>query len=250
MDVNTSWETLDVAGNPMQAYVAVPNKEGQYPGVLVFMEIFGINEHIQDVTRRIANEGYVVIAPDYYHRVAPGLQMGYTTAEIEEGKKHKDQVTQADMIADAQAAIDFLKQHPQVNPKDRFGSIGFCFGGYVAYVAATLPEIAATASFYGAGIAHDLPNKEEPPVDKSGEIKGYMMCLFGDKDESIPDEDIEMIRETLDYAHVPNKVLVYPGADHGFFCDQRGSYNPEVAVEAWGEVVTLFQDQLKGAHVR
>lgn len=249
MEIQTQWVTLDVDGSPMSAYVAMPAAEGQYPGVLVFMEIFGINSHIQDVTERLAREGYVALAPDYYHRVAPNLKLGYTKADIEEGRKYKDVVTQAELLKDAEVAIAWLQQQPQVDPKEKMGTIGFCFGGYVAFLVATLPQVAVTASFYGAGIAQDMPNKEEPPVDKSEEIPGYMLCFFGDKDESIPQEDIQMIENSLEMARVPHKVIVYPDADHGFFCDQRPSYNPEAAFDAWQQVKQTFSQQLKGAAV-
>ncbi len=250
MDIQTRWETIDVAGNAMNAFIASPADGGSYPGVLVFMEIFGVNEHIQDVTQRIAKEGYVAMAIDYYHRVAPGIQLGYSQADIEEGRKYKDMISQADMEADARAAIDYLKELPNVSSKDRVGTVGFCFGGYVAYVVATLPEVAVTASFYGAGIAQDMPGKEEPPVDKSGEIEGYMLCLFGEKDASIPQEDIQMIESSLERGRVSHKIIVYPDADHGFFCDKRGSYHPESALDAWSELLQAFQSQLKGAAVR
>lgn len=250
MEITTSWVTLDVEGGPMSGYLAMPQETGTYPGILVFMEIFGVNDHIQDVTRRIAKEGYVVLAPDYYHRVAPNIKLGYTKTDIEIGRQYKDKVSQKEMLADAQAAIHYLQQLPQLSPKDKMGTIGFCFGGYVAYVVATLPEIAATVSFYGAGIARELPGKEEPPVDKSGEIKGYMLCLFGEKDASISQEDIRMIESSLERAHVQHKIIVYPDADHGFFCDQRASYNPEAAFAAWIETRHTFRNLLKGAPVR
>lgn len=249
MDVTTNCVSLDVNGSRMSAYIAEPADEGNYPGVIVLMEIFGVNEHIQDVTRRIAREGYVAIAPDYYHRVAPDLALGYNAADIETGKKYKDQVSLADLLADGQAAIDYLRGHEKVSPKGRYGCIGFCFGGYAAYTIATLPEIAATASFYGAGIAQELPGKEEPPADRSDEIRGYMMCFFGEKDASIPQEDIQMIESSLERGRVMHEVIVYPDADHGFFCDQRASYNPEAAFSAWTEVKKQFASQLKGVTV-
>lgn len=248
-EITTQQIKIDVDGVPMSAYVAEPEAPGTYPAILVFMEIFGVNRHIQDVTRRIAKEGYVAIAPDYYHRVAPDIQLGYTAEDIQIGREYKDQVSQANMLADAQAALAWLKRHPKVDSQAKIGSVGFCFGGYVAYVVATLPEIGATASFYGAGIARDLPGKEEPPVDKSEEINGFMLCLFGENDASIPQEDIRMIEQSLVRARVPNKITVYPDADHGFFCDQRASYNPEAAFSAWQEVKALFSTQLKGTAV-
>ena len=249
MEITTSWQTIDVDGNSMNGYLAVPADGKKYPAVLVFMEIFGINEHIQDVTERIAKEGYVALAIDFYHRVAPGIDLGYTAEDVEQGKKYKEQTSLANMLEDAEAAITFLKDQPQVESIERLGSIGFCFGGYVAYTVATLPQIAVTASFYGSGIAQETPGKEEPPVDRSDEIRGTMLCFFGEEDVSIPQEDIMMIESSLERAKVQHKVSVYPEADHGFFCDKRGSYNPEVAFSAWTDVKEAFATQLKGSRV-
>lgn len=244
MEIQTQWETLDVEGSPMSAFIAAPADGKKYPGVIVWMEIFGVNEHIQDVTRRLAKEGYVAIAPNYYHRVAPNLQLGYSKTDVEEGRQYKQRVSHQDMFADAQAVIRHLDQHPQVEPKQQYGNIGFCFGGYVAYLVATLPQVKVTASFYGAGIATDK-TKGAPPVEKTPDIKGFIFCLFGEKDESIPASDIQTIETALEKAAIPHEIIVYLDAQHGFFCDKRGSYDPESAYSAWNEVKRIFKLQLK-----
>ena len=249
MDITTSWQTIDVDGTPMNAYMAAPEDGKKYPAVLVFMEIFGINDHIQDVTHRIAKEGYVALAIDYYHRVAPGINLSYGAEDVELGKKYKEQTSLANMLEDAEAAIQFLKGQPQVESAERIGSIGFCFGGYVAYTVATLPQISVTASFYGSGIAQETPGKEEPPVDRSDEIQGTILCFFGEADQSISQDDILMIESSLVRAKVKHQVTVYPDADHGFFCDKRPSYNPEAAFSGWSEVKKAFAAQLKGIPV-
>jgi len=249
MDIQTEWVTIDVNGSPMKAYLAKPTSGGPHPGVVVFMEIFGINEHIQDVTRRIAAEGYVAIAPNFYHRQAADLNLGYTPEAIEEGRKYKMEVSHKGLLADARATIAYLQGLATCASQDKLASIGFCFGGYVAYVVATLPEIAVTASFYGTGLPHQTAGKEEAPTDLTSQIKGYVFCGFGEQDSSIPPADIQAVKQALAKAHVPHKIIVYPGADHGFFCDRRASYNPQAALEAWQEIKHLFALHLKGATV-
>lgn len=237
--VNTEWVNLDVAGSVMEAYVAAPDRPGAFPPVLVFMEIFGVNSHIRDVTERIAAEGYVAIAMNYYHRTTPNLELGYSEADVAEGRRHKDQVTWGGIMSDIWAATDYLKSRADVEPKNRFAAIGFCFGGHLAYIAATLHEVAVTASFYGGGIATSTPGGGDPTIAHTPAIQGEILCLFGTRDPLIPQEDTVAIETALREAEVKHQVVRYD-ADHGFFCDQRDSYDPAAAADAWERVKTLF----------
>lgn len=241
-DIGTTWIDIDVEdGTGMPAYLAEPVTEGTYPAIIVWMEIFGVNNYIRSVTERLAREGYIVIAPNFFHRTDPMLQLGYTPEDIQEGRRHKDQTTREGILADARATIEFLKQNPRVAPKTAMGSVGFCFGGHVAYLVATLPEIVATASFYGAGIAKTTPGGGEPTVTVTPQIHGEMLCLFGTEDPSIPSSDIHLIEQALTDAHVTHNVLQFEGAGHGFFCDQRDDYHPGAAQAAWKTVTHLFE---------
>ncbi|HEY9642020.1 MAG TPA: dienelactone hydrolase family protein, partial [Coleofasciculaceae cyanobacterium] len=135
----------------IDAYLAEPVGQGSFPAIVVIQEIFGVNAHIREVTERLAKAGYVAIAPAIYQRLAPGFEVGYSPEEVKQGRLYKDQ-TQADqLLSDIQSAIAYLQTLPTVRP-EAIGCIGFCFGGHVAYLAATLPSIKATASFYGAAI--------------------------------------------------------------------------------------------------
>jgi carboxymethylenebutenolidase len=215
------------------AYLAQPAAVGQFPAVIVIQEIFGVNSHIREVTERIAKEGYVAIAPAIYQRQAPGFETGYTSEDITIGRKYKEQTTASELISDIQAAIDYLKTLPFVK-QSGFGCIGFCFGGHVAYLAATLPEIKATASFYGAAIATQTPGGGAPTIDRTAEIKGA----------SIPSEQIDQIATELEKHSIPHLIFRY-NADHGFFCDHRGSYNATAAAESWEQVKELFRLELQ-----
>ncbi|MCX7593727.1 MAG: dienelactone hydrolase family protein [Fischerella sp.] len=238
--VNLSQGDLDIA-----AYLAQPTQPGSYPGIVVLQEIFGVNSHIRDVTERIAKEGYVAIAPALFQRFAPGFETGYTPADIEIGRKYAWEQSQAsELLSDIQSAIDYLKTLPQVK-KDGFGCIGFCFGGHVAYLAATLPDIKATASFYGARITTATPGGGEPTITRTKDISGTLYAFFGMEDASIPAEQVDQIEAELEKYKIPHRVFRYDGADHGFFCDQRASYNPKAAADAWEQVKQLFAQQLQ-----
>jgi carboxymethylenebutenolidase len=159
------------------AYLAMPVEGGPFPGIVVLQEIFGVNSHIRDVTERLAKEGYIAIAPALYQRLAPGFETGYTDEDIKIGKQYKDQTQASELLSDIQATIDYLISQTPVKP-NAIGCIGFCFGGHVAYLAATLPDIQATASFYGAGITTMTPGGGEPTITRTKDITGTILHLF------------------------------------------------------------------------
>jgi carboxymethylenebutenolidase len=231
--------TIESQSSDSSGYLAMPAGAGQFPGMIVLQEIFGVNTHIRAVTERIASLGYVAIAPALFDRFAPGLELGYTSADIELGRSYAEKTSAPQLLADIQAAIDYLKTLPQVQPN--FGCIGFCFGGHVAYLAATLPDISVTASFYGRGITTFTPGGGEPSVSQTAAIAGTMYMFFGMEDASIPPEHIAEIETVLTQNNIPHQIWQYPGAEHGFCCDLRASYNPTAAESAWAHVEELFE---------
>ncbi len=241
--IDTTTVKLSQADLQIPAYLASPVDAGSYPGIVVLQEIFGVNVHIRDVTERLAREGYVAIAPAIFQRVAPNFETGYTSQDIEIGRNYAMQTTRQELLSYIQTAINYLKTLPSVK-KDGFGCIGFCFGGHVAYLAATLPDIKATASFYGAGIAIRTLGEGAPTITHTPEIKGTLYAFFGLEDNSIPAEQIDEIEAELEKYKIHHRVFRYDGADHGFFCDQRASYNPKAAADAWEQVKQLFEQQL------
>ncbi|MGB8698354.1 MAG: dienelactone hydrolase family protein [Thermosynechococcaceae cyanobacterium] len=226
----------------IDAYLAQPQADGPFPAIIVFQEIFGVNGYIRDVAERIALEGYVAIAPALYQRLAPGFETGYTPQEVELGRAYKVQTQAAELLSDTQATIDYLQTLPQAQG-NAIGAIGFCFGGHVAYLTATLPAIKATASFYGAGIATLTPGGGPPTIARTAEIKGKLYAFFGTQDASIPPTEVQQIEAVLTEHAIPHRIFCYP-ADHGFFCDQRASYQPTAAAAAWQQVLQLFRAEL------
>ncbi len=259
IEINTTH--VKVPNNDLQidAYLAQPALPGTFGAVIVFPEIFGVNSNIRDITELIAKQGYVAVAPAMYQRIAPGFDVGYDPVNVgysEEayrlGLLYYQQVKYQEILSDIQATIAYLKTLPNVNT-DCIGTIGFCFGGHVAYMAATLPDIKATASFYGGGITTSCYGEDTPTVNRTSEIKGAIYAFFGTRDSLVSQEENEKIEAELKKHNINHRIFRYDaghGFFHGFFKDQyplieqHPSYNPEAAPDAWKHVLELFQNNL------
>ena len=234
--------TIPVAGGAMPGYLSRPDDGGKYPGVLVFQEIFGVNRHIRSVADRVAAEGFVALAPEPFHRSAPGIELGYDEKGLARGIELMSGLKPEDILADATAAHDWLKARADVGGRG-LGAMGFCFGGHVTYRAACMLPIAAAASFYGGGIA-GMGGPGPATVDLTPGIRGRIVCFFGENDGYIPMTAVDKIRGALSAAGIRHEVVVYPGVGHGFFCDERADYSETAASDAWGRVKTLFHQEL------
>lgn len=243
-----SGATADVAittsaGETMNAYLALPEGGGPAPGVIVWMEIFGVNDHIRDVTRRVAAEGYVALAPDFFHRTGPGLELGYDEAGFEEGFKHLRALDADQMIADARDAVAYLRGRDETTEK--IGAMGFCIGGHMTYLTACETDVAAAAVYYGGGIAApEGPGGGPGTLSRTGGIEGRIHCYFGSRDALIPPDQVEAIKASLEAHGVDHEVHIYD-ADHGFHCDQRGTYHEASARDAWEKTRALFASSLR-----
>ena len=233
-------------GTQMRGYLARPEGDEVLPGVVVFMEIFGINSHIRDVTERIAAEGFVALAPDYFNRTAPGMELGYDDEGMNEGMKQLGQLQADPMIADAQATIALLEARPDVGGAG-IGAMGFCIGGHMAFLTACTTGVRATASYYGGGIAAPQgPGGSESTLARTPGIGGRIHCYFGGLDSMIPADQVDAVRAALSDAKIDHEVTVYPEADHGFHCDQRATFNQAAAEDAGKRTGALFNQQLRG----
>ena len=232
-------------GGKMGGYLARPTDSETRPGVLVFMEIFGVNAHIRDVTERIAREGFVALAPDYFHRTAPGVELEYTDEGMQKGMGYLGQLVADEMISDAQAALDYLQSQPNVGGQG-VGAIGFCIGGHMTYLTACTAGIRAAAAYYGGGIAApEGPGGAPSTVSRTSKIEGKIHCYFGGQDSMIPADQVETIRQALRGAGTRHEVVVYDDADHGFNCDQRASFDGPSAEDAWRRSMDLFNAELR-----
>lgn len=240
MEITTTTIRLRARDGEMKCHQAQPRGPGKFPAVIVIMEAFGLNDHIKDVTERTAAEGYVAIAPDLYYRESPNV-VGYDQLQAAISLMQKLDAEQ--VIADLRNVITHLKTQNFVNG-DRLGITGFCMGGTIAFLAACKfpTEIKAAVPFYGGSIAGDSPTA---PLNYAGDLQAPILCLFGEKDSYIPLSQVQTIEDRLRVLGKSFEVKVYPGADHGFFCDERASYHPEAAMDAWERMKTWFEKHLK-----
>lgn len=245
MEITTERVVVPVDGGDMKAYLARPKTGGPYPAVIVWMEIFGVNAHIRDVTERVAREGYVALAPNFFHRTAPDIEVGYDEAGMAAGIAQMQKLHADSMIADARAALAFLRARPDTTAKA--GVMGFCIGGHMTYLTAAETDVAAAASFYGGGIAAPQgPGGQPSPIHRTNKIKGRILCFFGGKDAMIPQAQVAAIRSALEEHSIRHEIVVYDAADHGFFCDQRATYHEASAKDAWERVKRFFAEELRG----
>lgn len=236
MDVQTQMVEVPATGGAMPAFVARPKGgEGRLPAVLVIQEAFGLNGHIKDVAGRLAAEGYVTLAPDMFWRGGKGRTAGYDELPAAIGLMQS--LNDKDIVDDVRSAIAYLEKQPFVRA-DRVGITGFCMGGRVSFLAAAelADKIKAAVPFYGGGI----------PIDKSAKVKTPMLLFFGEQDAFIPLDQVEALRAELAKHGKPAEVMVYKGADHGFFCNERASYQKEAATDAWERLKKFFAQHLKG----
>jgi carboxymethylenebutenolidase len=241
-NVITEKHTLAVAdGSSMQAFVARPEEKRSFPGMLVFQEAFGVNAHIRDVAQRIAQEGYVAIAPELFHRsAAPGLEVRYD--DFSSAMPHMKALTEQGLSDDVRASYEWLRDSSHVVP-DRIGSIGFCMGGRVSFLANATIELRAAISFYGGAIAPAL-------LPRAANLHAPMLFFWGGLDKHIPQDQIRSVIDAVKAAGKPHINVEISDADHGFFCDARPSYNPVAAKEAWSLVTSFLEAHVKKSEER
>ena len=169
-----------------------------------------------------------------FARTAPNLELAYETSDLAQGRRHKDATTSDQILSDVAAAIAWVQaRHPQA----AVHLVGFCFGGHAAFLAASLPGVAAAFDFYGAGVSRMRPGGGEPSLALTPEIRTRLTCVFGTADPLIPEEDREAIRAALqktDPAGERLRSVECVGADHGFMCEARSSFDPQASAQGWG----------------
>ena len=234
----SNFVNLPVAdGTEMQAYVAFPANTGPVPGIILLQEAFGVNHHIRSVADRLAAAGYAVVAPELFHRTAaPGLEIAYANFSTE-AMPHYAAINNTDLTADLEAAYAWLSTQPLVKA-DRIGSLGFCLGGRVSFLANAVLPLAAAVSYYGGGT--------DTLADRAAELHAPHLFFWGGLDAHIKKTQISQVIEAVEAAGKPyiNTVISY--ADHGFNCDERPSYHPAAAKEAWALTLAFLGEKLGG----
>jgi carboxymethylenebutenolidase len=235
--IRTEKVTLQVGdGTSMSAYVAAPPDGPKAPGLIVFQEIFGVNAHIRDVAERLARQGYVAIAPELFHRTAPGFEAGY--ADLQVCMPHMQALTPDGVIADARAAFEWLRKNPRV-PPDAIACLGFCMGGRAAYLANSALPMKAAVSFYGTAIA-------PMHLARAAQQQGPILFFWGGLDSRIPRDQTRAVVDAMTEAKKLFVNVEFSDADHGFFCDARPSYKEPAAKQAWALATKFLEIYVRG----
>jgi carboxymethylenebutenolidase len=219
------------------AYQAMPDKGGPFPTVLVIQEVFGVHEHIKDVTRRLAKAGYFAIAPELYARQGDPSKYTEIPKLISEVvvKVPTDQV-----MSDLDATVAYAKGTGKADTA-KLAVTGFCWGGFAAWMyAAHNPGLKAAVPWYGSDrkISELQPKN---PVDIAGEVKCPVLAIYGGKDQGIPRDAIDKRQEACKAAGKTCEVKIYPEAPHGFNADYRPSYRADDAKDAWNQMLGWFK---------
>jgi carboxymethylenebutenolidase len=196
-------------GNELSTYVARPAGE-PLAGLVVVQEIFGVNAHIRSVADGYAKDGFLAVAPALFDRIEKGVELGYEGADMQRAMTFIPKLDMDKALADVAAAVDYAKQATGKN----VGVIGYCFGGTLAWLAATRLHVAAAVGYYGGRIGNYAAENPSCPV----------MLHFGTQDTHIPAEEVEKV-----HAAHPELEIYWYDAGHGFNCDVRASYNPEAS---------------------
>ena len=225
----------------LNGYAVQPAGKGSFPGMVVLMEAFGITAHIQSVCERLANAGFAAVAPDIFH----GDVFAYTDTDK---VRPKIQTIRDDQVMGEMAeSLDWLETQHNVN-RERLGIIGFCMGGRLAFLAhCRFPDrLQAAVSFYGGGIAPDGPDRfgRIPPIGEAEKTRVPVFLGYGAEDSSITPTEHARVAEKLSSLKKRYTLAVYPGAGHGFLCEERASYAPAMADIAWKEAIGFLQSTL------
>jgi carboxymethylenebutenolidase len=215
----------------MKAFVAAPQTTEKRPAVIVVQEWWGLTDHIKDIARRYAVEGYVAIAPDLYSRLGHAL-----TRDAGEAGKLMNTLKEEDGLADLTATVAYLKSVPEVDAT-RIGVTGFCMGGsYALMLPCVNSEIKAAVPFYG-----QVPNPDTP-IQK---LACPVLYVYGEDDGWITKADVQRLAAALKKYNKAGEIKTYPGAPHAFFRDTDPSvYRPEAAKDAWARTKAFFKQHL------
>ena len=228
------WHNVEYPGTAgsVAGYLARPRAAGKYPAIVLIHANQGLNEHVKDVARRLAKEGYVTLAPDYLSRQGGTARVNPKS----EGLSTIRQLAPWQGVAeDTAAGFTYLIGLSDVRP-DRRGLIGFCWGGEMTFSAATqVRGLRAVVLFYG---------RSPSPIDLVRQIEAPVVAHYGEKDPGV-NQDIPATIEAMKKYNRPYEYKIYPGATHGFYNETADRYAPQAAKEAWAKTLHTFAERLK-----
>jgi carboxymethylenebutenolidase len=234
MNVTSQWIEIDSGdGDRFDGYLALP-RAGKGPAVVIIQEIFGVNGHIRSVAEQYALAGYVALAPDVFWRAQRRVELGYEGADREKALALLQKTDVERTVADLGAAVRALQGRAET-VGDKVAAIGYCFGGRLAYLMAAQGSADVGVSYYGGGIQNHL--------DLADKIRVPMLFHYGEKDAGIPLDAVAQVKARFD-GRSNTALHVYPGAEHGFNCTDRASYDQRASALALGRTMTFLAEHL------
>jgi carboxymethylenebutenolidase len=219
------------------AYRAMPATGKSFPVILVVQEIFGVHEHIKDVTRRFAKAGYMAIAPELYYRQGDVSQLK-DNKEI--FAKVVSKVPDSQVMSDLDAAVAWAAKNG--GNVDKLGITGFCWGGRITWLyVAHNPNVDAGVAWYGRLVGDKTEMTPQHPIDLVDRINAPVLGLYGASDAGIPNDTVERMNEALKKAGKKSSIHLYPDTPHAFNADYRPSYRKEQAQDGWKRALEWFK---------
>ena len=227
--------TVPAGDREIPAYRAKPAGEDGLPVAIVVQEIFGVHEHVRDVCRRFAKQGWLAVAPDLYVRQGDPTELAETSEILEIVKRVPDE----QVMRDLDATVEWAGKNG--GDATRVGVTGFCWGGRIVWLwcaASTKPK--AGVAWYGRLVGEATPLQPKHPIDVAGELRAPVLGLYGAEDTGIPLDGVERMRAALGEKS-PSEIVVYDGAPHGFHADYRPSYRERDAKDGWRRTLDWFR---------
>lgn len=228
---------IPVKDGEIPAYRAAPATGDNFPIVLVIQEIFGVHEHIQDITRRFARLGYLAIAPELFVRQGDVSKL----SNIDEIRPIVAKVPDAQVLSDLDSTVEWAKKSAKGNG-EKLGITGFCWGGRITWLyAAYNPQVKAGVAWYGRLVGDATELQPKYPVDIASKLTVPILGLYGGKDTGITLDTVEQMRDRLQSSSSKSEIIVYPNAPHAFFADYRPSYREKEAQDGWKRLLAWFK---------
>ncbi|MEH1794632.1 dienelactone hydrolase family protein [Nostoc sp.] len=228
---------IPVKDGTIPAYRAVPATGENFPIVLVIQEIFGVHEHIQDITRRFAKLGYLAIAPELFFREGDVTKL----SNIDEIRPIVAKVPDAEVLSDLDATVKWAVKSAKGNA-DKLAITGFCWGGRITWLyAAHNPKVKSGVAWYGRLVGDATELQPKYPIDIASKLTVPILGLYGGKDTGIPLDTVEQMRDRLKSSSSKSEIIVYPDAPHAFFADYRPSYREKEAKDGWKHLLEWFK---------
>ena len=231
----SSWESVKVNNSSMRLYVSLPETDGPVPGIVVIQGQSGVEDFLE-VTRRIAHEGFVAVAPDLFHRDSPDCK--------DDGPERRARLRDESVLRDVNTAVGFLKSHPRV-ARDRLGIVGFCMGGRVVYLSsAAIPELKAGVMYYGSDTMRSW-GAGPSPFERTAEIHCPILGHFGEEDQNPSPADMKRLDAELTRFGKIHEFHSYRAAGHAFANLGSAKYLEQAAAASWPKTFDFFARHLR-----